>query len=157
MTAGRGASAIAVAALTGALALVGGASAQGRCAKRSGDRLAPVLTFPCAGARLRAGHNFIWRANGRSVRRRAYFPYLNVTRRRPRRGHLPRDNTGYGIYAQMHAVRGRRGQFRYRAPRRRVAGYWLFRRGVWFVQVSQIDPAGRGSIRYGPVERITIH
>ncbi len=145
--------------LTTAIALVlpGAADARRACAKRSADPLAPVLTKPCAGARIRAGDNLTFhvRVSDPYAAQPAYYPYLNLTRERPRHRILPSDN-GYGIYAQMSPVRNRPGRFSYRAPRYHVPGYWLFRRGVWYVQALQVDGAGTGAIHYGPVERIII-
>jgi hypothetical protein len=140
------------------LALAPGANASTRCAKRSPDPLAPVLIKPCAGAGIRAGHNLTFRvrASDPYAAQPAYYPYLNLTRERPRHRILPSDN-GYGIYAQMSPVRNHPGRFSYRAPRYRVPGYWLFRRGVWYLQVLQVDGSGPGAIHYGPVERIVIH
>jgi hypothetical protein len=147
----------ATAAVAG-LALAPGANASARCAKRSSDPLAPVLIKPCAGARIRAGHNLTFqvRVSDPYAAQPAYYPYLNLTREPPRHGILPSDN-GYGICAQMSPVRNRPGRFSYRAPRYHAPGYWLFRRGVWHVQALQVDGTGTGAIHYGPVERIVIH
>jgi hypothetical protein len=148
-------------ALTLALALPAAPAARARrtCAKRSADPRAPRLTAPCAGVRIRAGHNFTFRVRDRDpfARQPLYRPYLNLTRRRPRHGILPSDDGGFGIFVQMTPVAGRPGHFSYRAPRYHMSGYWLFSRGAWYVQALQVDPTSRGAIRYGPAERITIH
>ena len=143
--------------LVAAMALPGAAAARRACSARNSDPLAPVLTNPCAGAQVRAGHNFTFRVRVRDpyAAQQAYFPYLDLTRQRPRHGVLPADN-GYGIYAQMTPVRNRPGQFSYRAPPYHVPGYWLFRMGVWYVQVLQVDGAGVGAVHYGRVEKINI-
>jgi hypothetical protein len=150
-----GATALTVALILAAAAC---AAAKSRCARRTSDRLAPALIKPCAGARIRTGHNFTFQVRDRDpfARHTRFHPYLNLTQRRPRRGILPSDDDGYGIYAQMHPVAGHPGRFRYRAPRYHLPGYWLFHRGVWYVQVLQVDGTGRGQIHYGRVEKITI-
>jgi hypothetical protein len=139
-----------------------GAQASGAhapCAKPGPDRLAPRLTFPCAGARLKAGHDFVWRVtdNNPNARRRLYFPFLNVTRNRPTGGILPDDVSGRGIYAQMKAVKGHPGHFAYEATSYHFPGYWLVTKGTWYVQVQQVDgTALHGSRRYSPVQKIRI-
>lgn len=147
-----------LAAATAVTALAAPASAKPRCAKRSSDPLAPVLTRPCAGVRMKAGHNFTFqvRVSDPYAGQPPYYPYLNLTRSRPRHGILPSDADGDGIYAQMDPVPGRPGRFRYRAPRYHVPGYWLFRKGVWYVQVAQVDGTGAGSVHRSPVEKVTI-
>jgi hypothetical protein len=147
-------------ALAAAALLVAPASgATASCPKPSSDRLAPELTSPCAGARLKAGHDFFWRVTdtNANARKRLYYPFLNVTRSRPRHGILPDDASGQGIYAQMRAVKGHPGRFSYEARRYSFRGYWLVTKGTWYVQVQQVDgTAPNGTRRYSPVEKVTI-
>jgi hypothetical protein len=128
------------------------------CAKPSRNSMAPQLTFPCAGARLKAGHNIVWRVRdiNPDAKHRFYYPYLNVTRNRPRHGVLPSDANGYGIYAQMRPVKGHPGSFRYQAKRYHFHGYWLVTKGTWYVQAQQVDHSGSGKTLYSPIEKVTI-
>jgi hypothetical protein len=148
---------IVLGATVAALAPPGAAVAKRTCATPSSDPLAPVLASPCAGTGISAGHNLTFqvRDDDPYAAQPPYRPYLDLTRHRPGHGILPEDN-GYGIYAQMNPVPGRPGHFSYRAPRYHVPGYWLFRQGVWYVQVLQVDGTSTGEIHYGPVEKINI-
>jgi hypothetical protein len=144
--------------VAGLLAAATSSSAKAPCAAPSGDRLAPVLTAPCVGARLKAGHNLTWRVTdtNRNARQTLGRPFLNLTRTRPRRGVLPEDQSGHGIYTRMTPVAGHPGHFSYRAKPYAFAGYWLVTKGTWYVQVQQIDATARHGRRDSPVERITI-
>src|SRR2546421_5940703 len=118
-------------------------SSRGRshCAKPSRNPDAPQLTFPCAGDRLRAGHNFTWRVHDSDpdARRPFRHPWINVTRAKAKHGVLASNSDGHGILAPMKPVHGRSGSFTYRAPAYRFRGYWLVTKGTWYVQVKQVE------------------
>ena len=57
---------------------------------------------------------------------------------------------------RLPAATNKQGRFSYRAPRYHVPGYWLFRKGVWYVQAVQVDGNGAGTVHRSPVEKITI-
>ncbi|HEY3728066.1 MAG TPA: hypothetical protein VGL51_12880 [Solirubrobacteraceae bacterium] len=161
MVIGPGRLASLVAALTAVALLVAsaGAGAKSHCAARpSSDPLAPQLMFPCTATRLRAGHSFVWQVKDTDpmAAQPLYRPWLDLTRKRGRHGILPRDETGYGIYAPLKPVKNRAGRFSYKAPVYHFGGYWLVSRGTWYAQVQQIDGTGGGAIHYSRVVRLVI-
>jgi hypothetical protein len=143
-----------VAALTAMLALSGTATAK-KCSPSAGN-LAPRLTSPCAGATIRVGHNVTWKVTDNNPKAGRFHPFLNLTRQKPKNGVLRDDHNGNGIFAEMHAVKGRPGHFTYTAKKYDFPGYWLVTRGTWYVQVQQIDSTGNHGERLSPVEQIHI-
>jgi hypothetical protein len=143
----------------GVLMASAGAGAKSHCtAKRSADPLAPQLTFPCTSARLKAGHNFVWRVKDTDpmAAQALYRPWLDLTRRRARHGILPADDTGHGIYAPLKPVKNQPGRFSLTAAAYRFNGYWLVSTGTWYAQVQQIDGTGSGAIHYSRVVKLVI-
>jgi hypothetical protein len=156
---GRLAGLAAAVVVGGVLMATTGAGAKSHCtARRNADRLAPQLTFPCTAARLRAGHNFVWRVKDTDpmAAQALYRPWLNLTARRARHGILPVDDTGHGIYAPLKPVKNQPGRFSLTAAAYRFNGYWLVSRGTWYAQVQQIDGTGSGAIHYSRVVKLVI-
>ena len=130
--------ALAAAALLGAPA-VGGE--RRRAPSRAPTALAPELTFPCAGARLKCRSQLLL-ARDRHQSERPQAALLPVperhaqpaeardpARRRVRPRDLRADERGQGPSRPL-LLRGQAYSFQ---------GYWLVTKGTWYVQVQQVD------------------
>jgi hypothetical protein len=135
------------------LMAVGGADGRKVCAASSG-RLAPRLLSPCNGTVLPLRHAVtLTISDTNPAVARFNEPYVLLTRKAPRHGHVPVVNDALGIVAFANPVHGHHGHFTLTAPVEPFAGYWLITPGKYYLQIRQPD---RGHTYYSPVYTLTV-
>jgi hypothetical protein len=146
-----------LAAVAAAVLVPGTAGARSRrpCSPSKGS-LFPRLLAPCNHTAVPTGRVFTFKVRDMNPNAHRFAPYINLSRKPPKRGVLKDDTSGDGLFAQMKAVRGHRGLFQYRPKLFHFPGYWLVTPGRYFVQIQQIDCTVKGCHRFSPVETITV-